>query len=160
LPTVSLNTVFLVALAVAVVALAIVLGITTNKLNKLLSKLKRNPNLAGEPEATDGLPQRDVSGRFAILSTQIAQLARAQAQSLNRIGIVRFNPYGDTGGDLSFALAISNNEGNGIVITGLHTRNNSRFYAKPLINWDTAKTLSPEEADAVQRARTAVQSGA
>lgn len=155
LPTVSLNTAALIALAAAVVALAVILGVTVHRLNKLLARNKFDTNQDGEEDGAAGLLQSDLRGRIGALSAQVAALVRAQEQGLNRVGIVRFNPYEDTGGDLSFALAISNNEGNGIVISSLHGRSNSRFYAKPLLNWTSAYALSTEEADAVSRAREA-----
>ena len=143
----------LIALAAAVVVLAVILGIIVHRLNKLLNHNKRDTNPDDEEGEVSGLWQTDLRGRINTLSKQISVLARTQERNLNRVGVVRFNPYEDTGGDLSFALAISNNEGNGIVITSLHGRTNSRFYAKPLLNWQSAYTLSTEEADAVRRAR-------
>lgn len=156
MPTVSVNTAALIALAAAVIALAVILGVTVHRLNKLLARNKLDTNQDGEEDGAAGLLQSDLRGRIGALYTQVSALVRAQERGLNRVGIVRFNPYEDTGGDLSFALAISNNEGNGIVITSLHGRSNSRFYAKPLLNWTSAYALSTEEADAVRRAREAV----
>lgn len=156
MPTVSVNTAALIALAAAVIALAVILGVTVHRLNKLLARNKLDTNQDGEEDGASGLLQSDLRGRIGALYTQVSALVRAQERGLNRVGIVRFNPYEDTGGDLSFALAISNNEGNGIVITSLHGRSNSRFYAKPLLNWTSAYALSTEEADAVRRAREAV----
>ena len=156
LPTVSLNTAALIALAASVVALAVILGVTVHRLNKLLAHITRDTLLDDEEGDSSSLLQSDLRSRIGAVSAQVTALVRAQEKGLNRVGIVRFNPYEDTGGDLSFALAISNNEGNGIVITSLHGRSNSRFYAKPLLNWTSAYALSTEEADAVRRAREAV----
>lgn len=155
MPTINVNTVALIALAAAMVALAVILGVTVRRLNRLLACNKLDTNQDDAEDGVAGLWQNDLRGRIGELSSQVAVLVRAQERGLNRVGIVRFNPYNDTGGDLSFALAISNNEGNGIVITSLHGRSNARFYAKPLLNWTSAYALSTEEADAVRRAREA-----
>lgn len=155
LPIVSLTTAVLVALAIAVIALAVTLGITIRRLNLVLAQTKHSAYSYTEEGGGAGFQKSDLYEQISVLGSQMAELARAQEQGLNRVGIVRFNPYEDTGGDLSFALAISNNDGNGIVISSLHGRSNSRFYAKPLLNWTSTHPLSTEEADAVRLAREA-----
>ncbi|MHB1356877.1 MAG: DUF4446 family protein [Anaerolineae bacterium] len=154
--SVSLTTVALSALAAAVFALAVILGFTIHRLNKALARAKQDTYSFSEQDGGDGFYRRDVREQIGVLGSQMAELAKKQEQGLNRVGILRFNPYEDTGGDLSFALAICNDQGNGIVITSLHGRSNSRFYAKPLLNWTSVHTLSSEEADAVRRAGEAV----
>ncbi|MBI5878860.1 MAG: DUF4446 family protein [Chloroflexi bacterium] len=89
-------------------------------------------------------------------SDEQAALAAVQAQlpsALQRVGIVRFNPFEDTGGDQSFALCIADANGNGVVINGLYRRNESRVFAKPLVAWLSTYTLSNEEKQAIGRAR-------
>ena len=49
---------------------------------------------------------------------------------LQKMGFVRFNPFNDTGGDQSFCLAILDGNNNGIVISSLHNRDQTRIYAK------------------------------
>ena len=49
---------------------------------------------------------------------------------IQKIGLVRFNPFNDTGGDQSFILALIDDQNSGVVISGLHTRNGTRWYAK------------------------------
>jgi hypothetical protein len=155
LPTISLNSAIFIALAAAVVALAVILGVTIHRLNRLVASTSQASLEDGVESSADGSQQRDLRNQMSAVSVQVAALDRALQKSLNRVGIVRFNPYEDTGGDLSFALAVSNNEGNGIVISSLHGRSNSRFYAKPLLNWTSAYALSTEEAEAVRRAHEA-----
>jgi hypothetical protein len=68
------------------------------------------------------------------------------------VGLVRFSPFHDTGGDQSFALALLDGKGDGVVITGLHSRHDSRLYAKPIERNGSSYSLTPEEREAMERA--------
>ena len=86
------------------------------------------------------------------------QLVAPQLQSASgglgrNIGLVRFNPYGDTGGDYSFALALLDPGGDGVVLTCLYHREGCRVYAKPVSEWKSPQVLSEEEVEALERAR-------
>jgi hypothetical protein len=65
---------------------------------------------------------------------------------------VRFNPFADTGGDQSFALALLDAKGNGVVVSSLHTRTATRFYAKPVAGGASTLSLSDEEVRALKQA--------
>lgn len=69
-----------------------------------------------------------------------------------RVGVVRYNPFAETGGDQSFALAIVNDAGTGVVVSSLHNRDSTRVYAKPLTNGESKYQLTDEELDAIQQA--------
>ena len=72
---------------------------------------------------------------------------------LQKMGFVRFNPFNDTGGDQSFCLAILNGHDTGIVISSLHSREQTRIYAKRIVAGKTEGVeLSREEAEALNRA--------
>lgn len=73
-------------------------------------------------------------------------------RSLGRIGLVRYNPFGDTGGNQSFALAIVDAGGDGFVISSLHARQGTRVYAKSVTKGSPEAALSEEEAAALQQA--------
>lgn len=87
------------------------------------------------------------------LAEQFASFdARLQA-SVQHVGLYRFNPFAESGGDFSFALALADEAGNGFVMCSLHSRRETRFFVKPLTAWISPYTLSTEEAEAVRRAR-------
>jgi hypothetical protein len=67
--------------------------------------------------------------------------------------MVRFNPFRETGGDQSFALAMADADGNGAVISSLHSRDATRIYAKPLTAWQSSYPLTDEEQTAIQRSQ-------
>ncbi len=75
------------------------------------------------------------------------------ARSLQKVGVVRFNPYHDTGGDYSFAVALLDAGGDGVLLTGLYHRDRCRVYAKPVRGWDSPHTLTGEERQAISQAR-------
>ena len=69
-----------------------------------------------------------------------------------KIGIVRYNAFKDTGSDLSFSLAILDDYNNGVVLNGIYARDCSNIYAKPVENGISKYVLSDEEKEAINRA--------
>lgn len=69
-----------------------------------------------------------------------------------KIGIVRYNAFKDTGSDLSFSLAILDDYNNGVVLNGIYARDSSNIYAKPIENGESKYVLSNEEKEAINRA--------
>lgn len=74
--------------------------------------------------------------------------------AVQRVGLVRFNPFDDVGGDQSFAIALLDQHGNGLVLSSLHHRTETRVYAKPIEAGRSRYTLSDEEEQALQQANT------
>lgn len=76
-------------------------------------------------------------------------------RSIHKIGIVRFNPFKDIGGDQSFALALLDGKDCGVTISSLHTREGTRIYSKPIVKGVSEKyTLTEEEKEAIKTATT------
>ena len=71
---------------------------------------------------------------------------------IQKIGIVRYNAFKDTGSDLSFALAMLDEKNNGVLLNGIYSREMSNIYAKPVENGVSKYTISDEEKEAIQRA--------
>jgi len=72
---------------------------------------------------------------------------------LQNVGFVRFNPFTNTGGNQSFALALLDEKGTGIVINSLHSRETTRLYAKKIIKQKSVGvSLSTEEKEAIKQA--------
>lgn len=73
---------------------------------------------------------------------------------IQKIGLVRFNPFTDTGGNQSFALAVLDGNDSGVVISGLHSRDNTRLYTKLIKKGKPIKhDFSKEEKEAIAKAR-------
>ena len=79
-------------------------------------------------------------------------LERDLKRAFSRVGLVRYNPFEDTGGNQSFALALLDEHGDGFVVSSLHTRNLTRVYAKGIKGGRSDAGVSDEEAEALRQA--------
>src|SRR6478609_10177744 len=73
-------------------------------------------------------------------------------QSLRNVAVVRYDAFGDMGGRLSFSCAIVDDLGDGLVISSIHARGESRTYAKGVVGGRSSITLTPEEQQALASA--------
>jgi hypothetical protein len=80
-------------------------------------------------------------------------------RSLQHIGLVRFNPFEDTGSDQSFAIALLDDQRDGIVLSSLHGRANTRLFAKPVSAGASSHNLSEEETQAIRIAVEGTRAG-
>jgi hypothetical protein len=96
---------------------------------------------------------RDATGRVVELDELARRLERGSRGHLQRVGFLRFNPFRDAGGDQSFAVAVTDQDGNGVVISSLHSRDVTRVYGKPLAGWASPYPLTDEEEQAIKKAR-------
>lgn len=93
---------------------------------------------------------RDIQDLYGI-SNQIHGLAK---KSIHKVGVVRFNPFKDLGGNQSFSIALLDGENSGVVFSALHTREGSRTYAKPVEKGKAVKyPLTKEEQEAIEKAQ-------
>lgn len=92
---------------------------------------------------------RETETRVEALDQLAHRLEKAAYFSLQHMGIVRYNPFGDTGGDQSFAVALVDGHGNGVVLSSLHARDMTRVYGKPLQKWESTYSLTGEERQAI-----------
>lgn len=82
------------------------------------------------------------------ISNQIHTLS---LRSIHKLGIIRFNPFGDIGGDQSFSVALLDGKNNGVVISSLHTKEGTRVYSKPITKGESEKyQLTEEEKKAIK----------
>jgi len=95
-----------------------------------------------------------VGSDLGALRSNAEALQEAMGSAIQHVGIVRFNPFADSGGDFSFAIALADANGNGLTLYNLHGRGESRLYAKPLRNWSSPYALADEEAEAIRLAQT------
>ncbi|HCM38148.1 MAG: hypothetical protein UV61_C0005G0033 [Candidatus Gottesmanbacteria bacterium GW2011_GWB1_43_11] len=93
----------------------------------------------------------------AELERVLAEISKLKEQAKNfiqKIGLVRFNPFSDTGGDQSFALALLDHKDNGIVITSLYARTGVRWYVKTIRGGKGIEhELSKEEKEALKQVK-------
>jgi hypothetical protein len=84
----------------------------------------------------------------------LAALRSALGQALRHVAVVRYDAFGDMGGRLSFSAAVIDDNGDGLVISSIHARGESRTYAKGVVGGASDATLTPEEQQALAAART------
>ena len=139
---------------VAIIGLVTVLLLRVRRMSRRLELLTRGSD-EGSLEAVLGQhldrvrrvarDLDDVSGRTTALEREIQR-------SLGRVGLVRYNPFDDTGGNQSFALAILDAAGDGFVVNSLHARAGTRVYAKAVSRGRSDVALSEEESEALRQA--------
>ena len=84
----------------------------------------------------------------------LAALRAELAQSLRHVAVVRYDAFGDMGGRMSFSAALVDDDGDGLVLSSIHARGESRTYAKGVVGGSSDATLTPEEQQALAAART------
>ena len=90
---------------------------------------------------------------FADVDKRLDFLEEDGKVHVQKIGLVRFNPFRELGGDHSFSLAILDGINSGVIITGLHTRDRTRIYMKEIKKGKASLELSSEEKKALAQAQ-------
>jgi hypothetical protein len=111
-------------------------GVNEGNLEKILRKILVDQDLK-EKQILD-------------INNKILILEQEGLKHIQRVGFIRFNPFNETGGDNSFTLCLLDGNSNGILLTGLHTREKTRMYAKKIENGKSKHELSKEEIKAIQ----------
>lgn len=95
---------------------------------------------------------RDIESEIKRILKWNEDLQKLADISITKVGVVRFNPFRDTGGDQSFAIALLDSNNNGIVLSSLYTREGNRVYTKPIEKGGSSYHLSKEEEKAMAEA--------
>lgn len=86
------------------------------------------------------------------LFKEIERVDEENRLNFQKIGLVRFNPFNELGGDHSFCLTLLDKNENGFIITGLHTRERTRVYLKDIKKGESKVNLSKEEDKSLKKA--------
>ncbi len=122
----------------------------------LLSLVALSVAVAGRRGGRGGRSRADASGLPEdprALRQEVAALKAENAQAMRHVAVVRYDAFTDTGGQLSWSMALLDDSGSGVVLTSIQGRNDSRSYAKNVAGWTSETQLSPEEEDAISNAR-------
>ncbi len=111
----------------------------------------------------DDADQATIANLLMRLDQQAARMEQAEAtltrfraiipHTIQGHGLVRYRAFTDIGGDQSFSLALVDEQGNGVLLSALHGRDETRVYAKALTQWRSSHSLSAEEQQALAQAR-------
>lgn len=96
--------------------------------------------------------QRDEERAINKILEKIANLEKLTSFSIQKVGVVRFNPFQETGGNQSFSLVFLNQKDSGVSISSYHSKEGTRIYTKPIINGHSKFPLSKEEEQAIKKA--------
>ena len=135
--------------------------IVTLRLNRMVRHYRRLGRGIGG-EKLDQLLERVIeraeleSREVAAIREAMTSLERDMESHVQRVGIVRYNAFDDTGGDQSFAVAMLDARGNGAIFNGLYHRKDVRIYAKPVQDWKSIYSMSDEEIEAIRKAREGI----
>jgi hypothetical protein len=136
---------WLLALVVALLVVSVAaLGVGLVALRRTTDRARRisRRNPATVPADLEGL------------RGEVQALRSEAADALRHLAVVRYDAFGDMGGRLSWSLALLDDSGNGVVLTSIHGRSEARSYAKNVAAWVCDQATSPEEDEALSRARS------
>ncbi len=86
------------------------------------------------------------------LNRNSRELSKEGLHHIQKVGMLRYNPYEDTGGDVSFSLVLLDGAANGLLLTSLHSRAGTRVYTKEIVGGKSQLQLSKEEQKVVDQA--------
>ena len=95
----------------------------------------------------------DLNDEVRGLGNALSRTRRELADALRHVSVVRYDAFGDMGGRFSFSAAMLDDKGDGIVLTSIHGRSETRTYIKGLTAGNSDIELSPEELQAVHDAK-------
>lgn len=100
------------------------------------------------------LGQVDVFGKdLGNIKDKLGKMEELDLGHIQKVELLRYNPYDDTGGDQSFTICLLDNHKTGVVITSLHARSGTRVFAKPVILGKASKfQFSKEEEEVIRKA--------
>lgn len=150
------NTILIVGI---IIGIFVWLGIISALLIRMISHyniLSRGVTNVGLFDALEKIfaSAHDVEGRVSELEKKVDALSIDGELHVQRIGIVRFNPFADTGGAQSFSIGLLDAQGSGIVMTSLYARAGNRWYVKEVVKGKGRDiALSKEEEAVIEKAK-------
>ncbi|MFA0740396.1 MAG: hypothetical protein DFNUSKGM_000502 [Candidatus Fervidibacter sacchari] len=142
------------ALTLFLTVWVLVLSLRLKRLSRLMNRLLPEGSERSLEQLLEQLLIKQEENRtlLASLENRVEQLNLLLQGCLQRVGLVRFDAFEDIAGQQSFSVALLDNRGNGVVITSLFGRTESRCYAKPVIKGNSPHRLSDEEMAAIKQA--------
>ena len=149
---------FLIGLIIAILILFILYISNMVKLSKLRKSYKEFMKRLGNGNNIDETLKKymdsveKVQNENKELAEYCKTIDKNMGKCFQKVGIVRYNAFQDTGSNLSFTLALLDEDNNGVVLNGIYSREMSNIYAKPVENGKSLNTLSEEEKEAIRKA--------
>jgi len=148
----TLTLLVLIALGLSVILLIMVAMSSVNRRSRGTSGVvPMDDVLRGVLEGQARTLQR-LEAAIKELGAADAKLANRMQASVQRVGLIRYDAFEDVGGRLSFSCALLDAKGNGVVITSINGRQDTRVYSKPVMAGQSEYNLSEEEEEAIREA--------
>ena len=151
---------FLIGIAVINILLLILYICNSSKLRKINKNYKTFMKKIGNGNNIDEMLKEyiqkveEVDEKSKALNLYCNKLEENISLCIRKVGMVRYSAFRDTGSDLSFALALLNDNNDGVILNGIYSREMSNIYAKQVYSGKTNNKLSEEERRALEIAIT------
>ena len=144
--------VLMIVMTIAFISAMLEVRRLKNKFDRFMRPNSKNHNL--ELQLTEYLDEvRDIKAKNDGMFEDIEDIKKVLKTSIQKIGIVKYNTVEDIGGELSYAVALLDQNDSGIVLNSLYYRDGSYTYAKQIVAGDCILPLSEEENQAIKAAR-------
>jgi hypothetical protein len=143
----------ILALVCILFVISIILWVKLSKMRKNYKRLLNGSNPVNVEELLINIQQKQTNQieQTAALTSNVEAFKEGLKKMKSKVGIHRYNAFSDTGSDLSFSVAILDDYQDGVLLTGIHNREQTYIYAKPIQRGQSAYTLSPEEKEAISQ---------
>ena len=138
------------AMAAAIFILFILCIVLFVKLN---GQKKRYDYFMGSNRRPTHNLEMKIESQYSKLLDMVTDMDKTDKSKIQKVGLIRYNPFDEMGGNLCFALALLDGNDNGVVLNGIHSRTGSFTYAKPIEMGVSTYMLSEEELKAVEVAK-------
>jgi hypothetical protein len=133
----------------------IAISVVLYRIFALFNKLTKGVEVTDLKKVLEKILAQDVKNEKDI--NDLVRRMNAQEEDgklhIQKVGLIRFNPFKELGGDHSFSLAVLDGEGSGVVLTSLHARDRTRVYMKKIVKGKCDVELSEEEKKALSKAK-------
>ena len=133
--------------------IVIVLSAKLKKLRKTYEKMMTGLNITNVEEVL--LQVQEKMDRLTEINgsnqNRLQTIEEALKTMKAHVGVYRYNAFGERGADMSFSVAILSERKDGVVLTGIHNRDDTFMYAKPVTAGQSDYRLTPEEIEAINR---------
>ena len=143
-----------IVLVIALLVYCIILHIRLGSLKKKYDFFMQGDNGASlERKLSVEVSEiRDAAKGLETMMTEQAAIRNIQSNTIQKIGFIKYNAFENIGNDLSFALTLLDGNNNGICISSIYGRNESRIFSKPIVKVKSLVSLSQEELESLNEA--------
>lgn len=147
-------------LLLAILVLSVIILIAFISINMRLAKITKKYRELTEGAEGKNLEElilaqgkniKELQGELTELKNSVVQLQEFSRETISKVYFKRYNAFPDMGSDLSFSVALLNDNNTGVLITSIYGRDENRVYLKPIVEGTSSYTLSPEEEEVVKR---------